>query len=179
METPKARPSKTSATAAQPVSSGNPVDDCGYRARAAHSYSVSLTRRSLLGASPVAGEARDFLVESRQDRLEEGVLHEPDDRRHRADLRIVDPPEHLGLGGHFLARSILEELRDATHDVLVHLPREWLRLVLLLVVDLEVLEQRLDVARDGAFLGVELGIQIEAPGRRVEAPVCAEEVVEP
>jgi len=66
-------------------------------------------------------------------------LNESDHGDHGADLGVVDPPQHLGLGGDLVAGSILEELRDGAHDALVHLPRERLRLVLLLVVDLQVL----------------------------------------
>ena len=62
--------------------------------------------------------------------------------------------------------------------MLVHLPDRGLRPVLLLAVDLQVLEQRLDVAGDHTVVRGELRIEKETAGRRVEPAIGAEELVQ-
>src|SRR4030095_13487334 len=140
---------------------------------------VPLPGKSYRASFLRAGGACDFGVKARQDRLEEGVLDDPYKRPQRAHLWIVGPTDHLGLGGDLFAPAVLENLGDAADDVLVHLLYGRLVLVLLLAVDLQILEERLDVPGDDAVLRIELGIEAETSGRRVEAAVRAKQIVQP
>ena len=73
---------------------------------------------------------------------------------------------------------VFEHVGGDAHDLLVELFEDRLVLVLLGVVDLDVLEERLDVAVDPAVLDRHLGVDGEGPGRDVELAVGAEDVVD-
>ena len=96
------------------------------------SYSVILTDQSLLDTFG----APQLEIEAGQDGLEEGVLDQTNHDVHEADVRVIDPPFHRGLRRDLFAGAILEELRDAADDPLVHLADDRLVLLLLRIVDL-------------------------------------------
>src|SRR5262245_54561654 len=108
--------------------------------------------------------AADLTIEAGKDCLEERVLDEPQDDLQRAGPGIFHSPPDLGPGGDLVAWRVLQQLGNPAHQALVRLAQDALVLVLSLVVDVEVGEERLDVAGDLSVLHRQLRIEGERPG---------------
>src|SRR6476661_8241011 len=124
-----------------------------------------------------AAEAAQLGVEPRQDRLEEGVLHQSRHRADEAGVRVVEAAGELDAGGHLLARTVLEDLGHPAHHRLVGLAQGALVPVLPRVVHGHVLEKRLHIAGHLAIARVQLAVQRELARGHVELAVGAQQVV--
>ena len=119
----------------------------------------------------------DRFFKARQNRLDEGVLHQIDDGLPRAGSGMLQRARKIRLRGDFLPWSVLKEMRHAPHQTFVELVKQAFFFVLPRIVYLHVLEERFDVALHSAVLDAQFGIQREQAGRHVKIPIGPEQLV--
>ena len=118
-----------------------------------------------------------LLFKTGQDGFEKCVFDELADDLPCAGFRIPCLARDIRSGSNLLLRPALQKLGDPSDQHLVHLMTEAPPTVFLSVVDLHILEERLDIAGNGSISDVQLRGEGKDAGGNVKIPVGAQHIV--
>src|SRR5438309_884212 len=120
---------------------------------------------------------RELMLETRQDRPNEGILQKASDDLPCARIGVVEGSGDVGDRSDLLALPVLENLGHTAHDDLVELLKDVLVPVLGRIVDLDVLEERLDPAIYPAMGHLDGRVEREDSFADIELPIGSKEIV--
>src|SRR5665647_1052337 len=118
-----------------------------------------------------------LLFKAGQDGFEKCALDELADDLPGAGFRISYRTRDIHPGGNFLLRPVFQQFGDPADQDLVHLTSEAPSPVLSSVVDLHILEERLDITGYSSISDVQFRYEGKDPGGYIEITVGAQDIV--